>query len=267
MKDYLLFIILSLFVLRNSFGQCDRDYPKVFYHNSNIVTDTGDTINKWDSSGLYEGLHLYTNEPGNLYNDTLSYTIGNFHHGKPVGDWKDHCADGTYAVGVYAHSKETSSDGKGGWITKPQGISNRIGIWKCYDSKGVLLETLLYERMSNDGGWTDKKFLMDSTGKFILIKYNFNSNNRLDSRFKRQKMEEYSEKEILLQSNKKGLWKNLYCEYSKTGILLKKTKEKKFFGKSRNIKIVTEYDFKGRFLCKTKMRRRYPDLSVMGVDF
>ena len=137
-----------------SYGQCGREYPSGFYHNSKFVNAQGDTLNKLDNSGLYEGLHLYTDNADNLYTDTNSFVIGNFHHGQPVGDWKDHCKDSSFSIGQFScGGGESSSDGKGGWVTKHQGIYVKIGVWKYYDPYGKLNLVGNYVMGKRDGRW------------------------------------------------------------------------------------------------------------------
>lgn len=261
-----LLIILTLLTIK-SYGQCGREYPSGFYHNSEFVNPQGDTLNRLDNSGLYDGLHLYTRAEHNLYNDTISYLIGKYNHGQPIGDWTDHCNDGSYSVGQFQMgSGETSSDGKGGWIEKKQGLYSKVGVWRYYDNKSVLQKTIRYDRDFNRKGWTDQTFEMDSTGKFILTVYKFNSNHTLDSRFKKQVNRIYSKNGIPISADNDGFWKDISYEYNEKGQLSKTTKHKKFFGKARKVTIVKEYNSKGQIKCKTKIKCKHPDSHVI-VDY
>src|SRR5262245_15133336 len=116
-------LIALAIVTTNSFGQCGEEHPNGLYHNSRFVSPMGDTLNRLDSSGFYEGLHVYTDNPGNNFRKSRSFIIGKFHHGIPVGEWKDYCADGTYSIGEFScGGGESISDGNGGRVTKKQGI-------------------------------------------------------------------------------------------------------------------------------------------------
>lgn len=237
------------------YGQCGREYPSGFYHNSDFVSPQGDTLNKLDNSGLYHGLHLYTRAEKNLYNDTISYLLGKYNHGQPIGDWKDHCNDGSFSMGQFEMGGgESSSDGKGGWVTKKQGLYSKVGVWKYYDKKGSLQKTIRYDREFNNKGWTDQIFEKDSTGKFILTLYKFNSNNTLDSRFKKQVTKIYSKYGVPVSADYSGFWKNISYEYNEKGRLIKSTKQKKFFGKTRKLAITKLYNDKGQLKCKTKCK-------------
>lgn len=252
-------------------GQCGREYPSGFYHNSQFVNTHGDTLNKLDSSGLYAGLHVYTDNENNLYNDTISFTLGQFRHGLPVGEWKDHCKDGTFSMGLYAcGGGESSSDEKGGWVTKQQGIYNKIGVWRYYNNKGGLQKTIRYDRVFNSRGWTDQTFEMDSSGNFILTTYKFNSNHTLDSRFKKQVDKLYSKNGIPISADYNSFWKDVSYEYDETGLLIQTTRHKKFLGKSRKVTIVKEYNSIGQLKCKTKTKCKHedtPEISTHGWDY
>lgn len=259
MRRQLIFI-LTLLTLK-SYGQCGREYPSGFYHNSQFVNSKGDTLNKLDSSGLYHGFHLYTKSEDNLCNDTISYLLGKFHHGKPIGEWIDHCNDNSYSVGQFSMGGGlVSSDGKGGWIEKKHGIYSKVGIWKYYDSKGILQQTMRYDRNFNRRGWTDQMFEMDSTGKFILTEYKFNSRHNLNSRFKNTVNKGYSKQGVPTFTDINGFWKNISYKYDEKGQLVKTTKQKKLFGKIRKVTIVKEYNAKGQLKCKTKTKCKHPDI-------
>src|SRR5690606_10655352 len=111
----------------------------------------------------------------NLYNDTISYTIGRFSNGLPVGDWTVHCQNGGTSTGQFeTGGAEVTSDGKGGWTEKKQGIYAKIGVWKYYDRNNSLIKTLKYERSFNNKGWTNKTYILDKNGNFVLVDDDFN---------------------------------------------------------------------------------------------
>jgi hypothetical protein len=243
-----------------SYGQCGREYPSGFYHKSEFVNPSGDTLNKLDNSGLYHGQHLYTKSEDNLYNDTTSYLLGKFHHGQPIGEWIDHCKDNSYSVGQFSMgSGEVSSDGKGGWTEKKHGLYSKVGVWKYYDNKGVLQQTMRYDRNFNHKGWTDQTFKMDSAGKFVLIDYEFLSRHDLKSRFKKQVNKSYSNQGVPIFADIRNFWHNISNEYDENGQLIKTTKQKKLFGKIRKVTLVKEYNSKGQLKCKTKTKCKHPD--------
>lgn len=255
-----LIIILTFFILK-SYGQCGREYPSGFYHNSKFVNTHGDTLNKLDNLGLYDGLHLYTKSEHKLYNDTISYLIGKFNHGQPIGEWKDHCNDGSYSIGQFKMgSGESSSDGKGGWVEKKQGLYVKVGIWNYFNNKGILEKTMRYDREFNHKGWTDQTFEMDTTGEFILTEYKFNSRHNLDSRFKKRVNKSYSKKGIPISSEYEGFWKDISYEYNEKGQVSKIIKRRKLFGKRLNTIIEKEYNNKGQLKCKKKCK--HPDHNI-----
>jgi hypothetical protein len=79
-------IIILIFLCVKSYGQCDQEYPSGFCHGPLFVNAQGDTLNKLDSLGFYEGLHLYTYNAYVISSDSNTYIIGKYHHGQPVGE-------------------------------------------------------------------------------------------------------------------------------------------------------------------------------------
>ena len=226
-----LLIILTLLTIK-SYGQCGREYPSGFYHNSKFVNSQGDTLNKLDSSGLYHGVHLYTDNPNNIYSDANSFLIGRFEHGLPVGEWKDHCKDGSFSVGHFSvGGGETSSDGEGGWITKKQGIYVKVGVQKYYDIDSNLIRTEKYDRQTFKNGWVKETNRADSTGNFILTKHE--SKFRYQSIFKKEISREYSDSGVLISYDYENFWRDISIEYYengkiKTEVSFKNDKENEF---------------------------------------
>jgi hypothetical protein len=227
MKIKLIFILILISI--KLFGQCGRVYPSGFYHNSQFVTTKGDTVNKLDTSGLYDGLHFYTNNAFHIFDESTSYLMGNFKHGIPIGDWTDHCNDGTYSVGQFScGGGESSVDGKGGWITKKQGIYEKIGVWKFYDKNGILIETQQYIRETLKNGWVHKTYHMNSLGNFILVE--FDSTLRYLSVFRKDIKEEYSDNGVLISSEFQNFWNDVSFKYYPNGQIKEKFKRGKFIG-------------------------------------
>jgi hypothetical protein len=256
-----LLIILTLLTIK-SYGQCGREYPSGFYHNSKILNAQGDTLNRLDNSGLYHGLHLYTDNSENIYSDTNSFIIGMFEHGLPVGEWKDHCKDGSFSRGQFScGGGESSSDGKGGWVTKHQGIYVKIGIWKYFDKDSQIIKTERYDRSIYKNGWADKTFIADSNGNFILVK--FESKYNYSTKRKRETTKIYTDKGVPVSADYESFWKDISYEYDQNGQVSKIIKRKKFFGKTLKTTIEKEYNSKGQLKCKTKTKCKHPDSHIM----
>ncbi|MCR5889600.1 hypothetical protein LRS06_17840 [Hymenobacter sp. J193] len=127
----LLFFVISLSATAQL---CEIDYSNVHYHNSYAINEKGDTLNKLNSNGLYEGIHVYTTRKENLFNDTTDYVIGEYKNGQPIGIWKAHCKDGSYSLGEYrGGAGEVIVDSNGTEEYKQQGITGRTGIWRFYN--------------------------------------------------------------------------------------------------------------------------------------
>lgn len=241
------FSILFTFLAINLLGQCDGEYSSASYDCAESVTAQGDTINKLDESGFYEGLHLYSANRDCMMNDSTFYIIGSYHHGLPIGEWKEHCKDGNYSIGHYNSGIQCVSKKEGGMDCKNQGIYAKIGVWKSYSKNGKLVRTVRYDRVGN----TNKTFVMDSTGKFILVKYWFNDGHRLDSRFKKQITKEFTDKGIPIYSDSKNFWREVFIEYYPTGTIQTKSKWRKILGKKTKTTVTFEYNEQGKVECKT----------------
>ncbi len=149
-------------------AQCGREYPSGFWHNTDVVLASGDTINRLDSTGLYHGWHVYSMDRDDRMHDTLSYLFGRFEHGRPVGTWADHCADGSWSEGSFSMgSGEVHVSPTGEKVHKDQGLYNKIGIWRYYDRDNALLRTVRYVHSTptHDGTkWTHRIDVLDPKG-------------------------------------------------------------------------------------------------------
>ena len=139
-----LIIILTLLTI-NSYSQCGGEFDSPIYHRTKFISTDGDTLNQLDSAGLYEGLHVYTDNAKNLFGEKNHFLIGHYHHGLPIGDWKEHCIDGSFYTGHYNCGVEASSDRNGKWIEKKQGIYKKIGVWKYFDNEGNFIKTEIFD--------------------------------------------------------------------------------------------------------------------------
>lgn len=260
-------IIILLLFTEKLFGQhggCGDEYPNGFYHNSQFITAQGDTLNKLNSSKLYEGLHLYTDNSYNLFRDTNSFIIGYFQNGLPIGEWKDHCKDGTYSIGQFRNSTENTTDEKGNWIKKQQGIYVKIGVWKYFDKNGNLLLTKNYDRKVFKNGWADQTLKADSLGNFILIKFESKFNY---SNWKRKIITKlYTDTGEPLTAEYKSFWKNVSYEYYPNGKVKKETRGKKFLGIYLKTTIEKEYNSKGQVKCKTRTKCKHLDTTASHHD-
>ena len=246
--------VIFLFLSIQVFAQpCGGQYPSGLYHNLKFVSINGDTLNKQDSMGFYEGLHLYSNDENNLFNDTITYTIGHYRHGLPIGEWKSHCKDGSFSIGQYAcGGGEISPDGKGGTIERHQGIYKKTGIWKYFDRNNQLTKVEMYKDTFDRKGWTNKTYLKDSEGNFILVSYDFNDRHDLESIFKKRIEKKYSAKGIPISYFYEGFWGNISYVFYSDGKIKYNFKQKKFLGMLTRISIKKEFDEKGKLKCKTR---------------
>jgi hypothetical protein len=252
MIKYITSIILILFCL-NTFSQpCGGKFSSGFYHIGEFVNESGDTLNKLNKNGLYQGLHLYTDNENNLYNDLTDYTLGYYDNGVPIGEWKEHCESGIYSVGMYSiGGAEVTSDGNGGWIEKKQGIYAKIGEWKYYNSNDSLIKTEIYERLYNRKGWTEKNYLKVN-GENVLIEFDFNSKHNSKSKYKAQTNIIYRTDKSIKTKSQSNFFKNVTISYYSNGQIKSFFKCKKFLGKKLNKSVSKKFNEDGQLLKKEK---------------
>lgn len=250
-------IIILLLLTEKLFGQCGREYPSGFYHNSQFITAQGDTLNKVNSSELYQGLHLYTDNPDNLFSTTNSFIIGHFDNGLPIGEWTDHCKDGTFSIGHFSIGGGKSFTKKENLAWIKFGIYVKIGVWKYFDKDSNLILTQCYDRQTFKNGWANKTYKGDSSGNLILIKYESKFNYSNWNRKEITKL--YADNGVPLTAEYESFWKNVSYEYYPNGKVKKETREKKFLGIHLNTTIEKEYNSKGQVKCKTKTKCKHPD--------
>ena len=228
-------LILCILLTVKSYGQCGQGYPSGFYHNTPIVNPQGDTLNKLDSLGYYEGLHVYTDNAQNIYTDSTTYVLGYYQHGQAVGEWTYHCKDGSHSVGQFQCVVECSSDGKEGWIEKKQGIYKQKGVWNYFDTEQHLILTERYDHFYYKNKWVDKRYSADSNGTFILVRYE--SAYRYSTILRKQVTKTYTNAGVLVSADHRNFWKDISYEYFENGNVREKTIWKKFFGKEINTTI------------------------------
>lgn len=232
---------------------CGGAYPSGMYHNHAFVSFKGDTMNKLNKAGFYEGLHLYTNNENNLFNDSTTYTIGQFSNGLPIGDWTVHCSNGSYSTGQFeTGGAEVSSNSDGTTTQKKQGIYAKIGIWKYYDKDSILIKTLRYDRSFDNKGWTNKTYIQDKLGDFVLIDNDFNDKHSLSSSLKKQVRQIYNTGGKLVLFEYKNFWKDISIQYYTNGQIKQKWKCQKIFGLKTNRSVIKKYSETGKLLEKNK---------------
>lgn len=220
------------------------------YH-SQFISKSGDTINNVDNNGFYNGLHIYTDNENNIYNDTTNYLKGFYKHGKPIGKWLKHCRDGTFSIGEYDIAEETTMHPDGSIETKKQGTGKPIGIWEYYDSDNSLIKKELYDFHFDKKGWTKKTYNVKEHDTILTI-YSFNSKHTLKSPFKKQVDRVYNLKGQLLYESKLSFWVNYSKTYYDTGELKKVYKCRKLFGFKINTAIKKEFNRDGDLIKKEK---------------
>ena len=230
-----------------AFGQCTA-----MYHFKNVVTEQGDTVNREDSSGYYQGLHIYSDNEDYIINDSTAYTMGYYKNGKPIGKWTNHCRDGTYSIGPYKPGVQIKSDGKGGWTEKKQGIYQKVGEWSYFSADSSIVKIETYERLHNRQGWTNKTYLTLENGDKVLIEYDFNSRHNLKSPFKKQVYKKYRKDGTILKKSVESFFKDIFIEYYPNGQQKRIFKCKKFLGIKINRSITKTYSEDGKLVDKTK---------------
>ena len=241
-------IVLVLFFL-NSFGQsCGGQLSSGLYHNPEFINESGDTLNKLNKNGLYQGLHVYSDDKYNVYNDSIDHTIGNYNNGVPVGLWKEQCETGFYSIGMYSiGGGELSTNENGDWIEKKQGIYNKTGEWKYFNPQDSLLKIEKYKRSYSLRGWTTKTYLKVN-GENVLVEFTFNSRNDLKSRFKSQTHITYRTDKSILKKLKSDFFKEVEVSYYPNGQIRYFIKCKKFLGRKRSKSIYKKYNEEGQLL-------------------
>ena len=130
-----------------------------------------------------------------------------------------------------------------------------MGVWTYYDKTGKPILTELYDRKEFKDGWTDKKYIKNSLGSFVLVK--LESKFHYSTRFSKEITKIYSNKGTPISIDYENFWKDISLEYDNNGYLKKKTKRKKILGKELKKTIEKEYNTKGRIKVKTKTKYKH----------
>ena len=258
-------VILIILLGTKSLAQCGEEYPNAMYHNTLLVTMKGDTVNNLDKSGYYEGLHYYTDNEESNFSDSTYFVSGQYHHGIPIGNWVDHCKDSSYSIGEFSCSEEVTTDKNGHFVEKKEGIYNKIGVWKYYSKTGRLLKTERYDRQTYKTGWEDKKYLADSSGRFVLVSQK--SAYRYSTIFRSETTKTYSPTGIPISVKYNNFWHSKSLQYYAIGQIRTVTFQNKFLGRHLNITIEKEYNDKDQLKCKTITCCPHPGSPYQNIDY
>ncbi len=229
-----------------------------WHYGSAFVSANGDTLNKLDKNGFYDGFYLFSQK--NFLNPNVDYLLGNFEHGIPTGMWIDHAKDGSYSIGQYSCGVGFSPDGKGGWIKKKEGIDQKTGVWQYYDKEGKPARTMRYLRSETHKGKLEQTFQQDSAGKFVRIEYKFESRQKKAGVARKMVYKTYTVRGIPLDLKIESSRKTITCSYYPDGkIRLSKVfKQRKFLKRIVTITITKDYHPDGDLKTKTKIRLLKP---------
>ena len=235
---YLILIAVINLISFISYGQCSAGYYKI-----DFITEKGDTINKVDSLGFYQGLHIYSDNYKYVNNDTTAYIMGYYKDGQPIGLWTNHCKDNSYSIGNYNSGIEVKYDNKGVGTQKRQGIFDKINEWKYYNADSTLIKTETYINTHDNEGWTRETYLTTESGKKVLIEYNFNSKHNLDSKDEKEINLKYSKDGKLIFKKINNYYKDIEVEYYSNGKIKSKFKLRKVLFGFKILKPIASPDF------------------------
>jgi hypothetical protein len=234
------FLIFILFALRclPAMAQCES---RAIYHHKDLILPSGDTLNKVDGQGRYQGVHVYAENDSFLLSDTIAYIRGYYNHGSPVGKWLVHCKNGDFATGAYAPLLVCSFA-----YEFEQGIDGKTGIWNFYRKDSSLLKTLRFEIVRLTGGLKQKIYYKNEKGDFVLIKYLYYKVHLSDAIHVIRKVKNYSNEGMMLYKESKTFWEEKTKEYDASGHLKHIWKCEKFLGRRTNRFIFKTYSGNGR---------------------
>jgi len=210
-----------------------------------FITSTGDTINKKDSLGYWQGIHVQMNTWGcNKLNDTCEYQIGYYEDGQPIGEWTDYKKDGTFSIGSYKSGIEVITNSSGEMESRNQGIYEKMGIWSYYLADSTLIKVEKYEPYYNSKGWFKNTYLLVDD-KMVLKKHDFNSNHLMSSRFKKTIKKTFRDAGSLDSYNIKSFWREISIGYYSNGNRMGYYKAKTIAGKRTGKTILINFDENG----------------------
>jgi hypothetical protein len=141
-------ILIHLLLNNISYGQCIDEWRYGFFEIENFIDSNGDTLNQSDSRGYHQGMHVYFEYEKITNTKWGAYTKGRYLDGKPIGDWKEHHLNGSYAVGKFNSGEECRTI-NGKFDCKKQGIYKKIGLWKCYNVFGKLIGEVYFDSIKS----------------------------------------------------------------------------------------------------------------------
>lgn len=180
----LIFILFSDFC----YAQRIKEGKYGIYIIENLIDSNGDTLNQTDNNGLHQGIFVYFEYEKITNTKWGAYTIGRYIDGIPTGDWKEHHLNGSYAIGKFNTGGLQCGTYNGKYDCKKQGIYKKIGIWKCYNVLGKLIDEIYFdttETVDQLKNFRDKPFrslCLTNTKDTILIlpKSNVDESNKGD---------------------------------------------------------------------------------------
>jgi hypothetical protein len=111
-----------------------------------------------------------------------------------------------------------------------QGIYAKVGVWKYYDSKGVITEVKRYDRRKFRHGWCDRTYVADSRGKFILVEFK-SKYHYSDEKKRRETTRIYTSNGLPVSKDYNTPKISIQLLYNKAGKIDSVIKEKKVKGK------------------------------------
>jgi hypothetical protein len=138
------FVFALLFVCKVSIAQCTDENIYGSYIFEGFIDENGDTLNRSDSNGYYQGVHVFFEYEKITNTKWGAYTKGKYINGKPVGDWKEHHLNGSYSIGKFKSGISCRTI-NGKFDCKEQGIYKKIGWWKCYNVFGKLVGEVYFD--------------------------------------------------------------------------------------------------------------------------
>jgi len=200
------------------------------------------------------GLQYVDNGYGKpVVNDTNEYWRGYYENGEPSGTWLHHRPDGSFSLGSYVCSDwYTFTDTEGQDHTGCHRYYIKDGVWHYYDRDSTLVRTERYSRyFKHEVCGIDSFFFVDTTGKEILINYNWRKDTQWTSHFFRQYARTLDDDGHLLSCSEWNFWKNRYTEYFPSGLPKRTVKYYTLLGFRINRMVVADYSEDG----KNKVRR------------
>lgn len=237
-----LIILFSIHII--GFSQCTTLYGYRPFEDSNGVK-----LNQVDSNGYYTGRHYYGDNELKIFNDTTAYKTGFYKEGIPVGNWIEHCDDGTFSIGPYNLGIQVSKDSTGEIVRRNQGIYKKVGTWTYYSSDSSIVKVEKYESFHNSKGWTTNTYLLVNE-HMILKEYKFNSKHLMNSRLKKTIEKTFRDDGSLHVYNVESFWREISIAYDPNGNRIGFYKTKILFGKRTGKTVLKTFNEKRKITKK-----------------